>query len=53
MRYCDRCGKPIKPGQPYRETIPDSMSGARPTAYYHRELCQRPPTQAVLIPRSY
>jgi hypothetical protein len=33
---CARCGKPIQPGEPYETVIPDSMSGARPTVYYHQ-----------------
>lgn len=38
---CDRCGQPIRPDEPYRETIPESMSGARPTVYAHRPDCLR------------
>lgn len=48
--YCDRCGQHIKPGEPYTETIPDSMSGARPTVYVHKRDCTRP--QTVVIRRS-
>jgi len=51
VRYCERCGQHIKPDEPYHETIPDSMSGARPTTYTHRWDCTRPPSLA--IPRSH
>lgn len=48
--YCDRCGLPIKLGEPYDTIIPDSMSAARPTSYIHKWDCTRPRT--VVIPRS-
>jgi len=51
VKICAHCQKPIQPGESYREHIPDSLSGARPTDYYHRQPCHRPPTQTAPIGR--
>ncbi|MFI5473243.1 hypothetical protein ACIA6D_23755 [Streptomyces cacaoi] len=48
---CDRCGQRILPDEKYDARIPDSMSGARPTAYVHREPCRRPVVEGYSIRR--
>jgi len=48
---CDRCGRPIKPGEDYDVTVPDSLSGARPTSYTHKWRCKPPAVRPSPISR--
>ncbi|MFJ4624211.1 hypothetical protein [Streptomyces sp. NPDC088812] len=51
MKVCSRCGKQIRPGEGYHEIIPDSLSGARPTEYLHKQYCRRSSRQEAPIRR--
>jgi hypothetical protein len=44
---CERCHKPIKPGQPYEPHDMLRPTGACPTVIVHKQLCTRPPTQTA------
>ncbi len=43
--FCDHCGQPIGPAEPFDRYPVDSASGAVPDVLRHRRACKAPPHQ--------